>query len=447
MLRVPIFVVASIVLVLPSVDAVMLSILSTFTDSMILAPLTRAGNLPFRRLCCDFGCKVSMGEMVYARHLLQGDPVEKARLRRAPNEGTFGVQIATNNVEEGVAAMKIAKEEGADFVDINCGCPIFEATRRGLGSALLRNPKRLGGLVDGLVNSGVDIPVTVKIRLGTDDKNINVLDVAEEIVGAGAAALTIHGRSAQQRYSSAADWGKIKEVVETVAGSGTLVVGNGDIVSYGDKRRRIDETGVDAVMVGRGAMEKPWIFDNTGWEPDLKERVEVYRRLAWYSKEHFGDDDKGKRKAFFFLPFHWEFFCRYHPDKTDMQGRRDTGSIDDMDPLYRLMSCRDTRAHKIISDLLWDSGGDAEAVAMLSRYAEGADFAAIWNGERGDNDEQEVEELSNFPNEEKKIRKRRTVKPKRSPEDIEQVRAERKAKRERLGITDFKHVSGKRRGS
>ena len=115
-----------------------------FRDQMVLAPLTRGGNLPFRRLCADFGCKVSMGEMVYARNLLHGDAVEHARLRKAKNEHLFGVQIATNNVEEAVAALKLIKTAGAaDFVDLNCGCPINEATRRGLGSALLRNPNRL----------------------------------------------------------------------------------------------------------------------------------------------------------------------------------------------------------------------------------------------------------------------------------------------------------------
>ena len=107
------------------------------SGKMILAPLTRGGNLPFRRLCSDFGMEASLSEMIYARSLLKGDAVEQARLRRASNEQFYGVQIATNSVSEGISAIKEAEKAGADFCDLNCGCPIFEATRRGLGSSLL----------------------------------------------------------------------------------------------------------------------------------------------------------------------------------------------------------------------------------------------------------------------------------------------------------------------
>ena len=97
------------------------SIATQLQGQMILAPLTRGGNLPFRRLCADFGCEAAMGEMVFARHLLKGDPIEHARLRRAPNEPLYGVQIATNNVEEGVGAAEFAAKSGADWIDLNCG--------------------------------------------------------------------------------------------------------------------------------------------------------------------------------------------------------------------------------------------------------------------------------------------------------------------------------------
>jgi tRNA-dihydrouridine synthase 3 len=227
-----------------------------FRDQMVLAPLTRGGNLPFRRLCADFGCKVSMGEMVYARNLLHGDAVEHARLRKAKNEHLFGVQIATNNVEEAVAALKLIKTAGAaDFVDLNCGCPINEATRRGLGSALLRNPNRLAELVSGIVEANVGLPLTVKVRLGADNKN-NVMRVSQEVRDAGASALTIHGRTAQQRYSNAADWDEIARVVAASVDSDMLVVGNGDILTHENARSRMESTGVDSVMVGRGALEK-----------------------------------------------------------------------------------------------------------------------------------------------------------------------------------------------
>ena len=185
---------------------------------MILAPLTRGGNLPFRRLCVDYGMEVSFGEMVYARNLLKEaqrgrNGPEQARLRRAPNEQFFGVQIATNDIEEGLAAAKIVAESGADFIDLNCGCPIYEATRRNLGSALLRNPERLASLVEGLAG-GSSLPVSVKVRLAAMGGEVNINEVAGALYEAGAAALTIHGRTASDRYTKAADWAVIACVVD-----------------------------------------------------------------------------------------------------------------------------------------------------------------------------------------------------------------------------------------
>ncbi|GMH87030.1 hypothetical protein TrVE_jg13491 [Triparma verrucosa] len=407
---------------------------------MILAPLTRGGNLPFRRLCCDFGCKVSMGEMIFARYLLQNDPVERARLRRSSNEHCFGVQIATNDAEEGVAAMKLAREAGADFVDLNCGCPINEATRRGLGSALLRNPKKLGDLVERMTRGTPDIPLTVKIRLGTSDNCINVLDVADHVTAAGAAALTIHGRSAMERYSSAADWEKIEEVKNAV-GSRIKVIGNGDIVSYAEGQRRIATSGVDGVMVGRGALESPWIFDENGWEPDAAQRVNIYRRLAVYMKEHFGDDARGKRMASYFLPWHFEFLCRHRPGKVSLQDR--LSEFDDMPPLESLLACKNPAAHKRIADILWESGADTDAKSSLFEFAESKTFSDIQNNQYTPTNP--LAELANIPKEDKKVRKRKAPKPKRTQDEIDKVRAERKAKREAAGITDFKHDDGKRR--
>ena len=185
---------------------------------MILAPLTRGGNLPFRRLCVDYGMEVSFGEMVFARNLLKEHKrshsgVEHSRLRRAPNEKFFGVQIATNNIEEGLAAARIVAESGADFIDLNCGCPIYEATRRNLGSALLRKPERLAGLVEGLV-AGSALPLSVKVRLAAMGGEVNIDEVAGLMYHAGAAALTIHGRTATDRCAKAADWARVRLTLE-----------------------------------------------------------------------------------------------------------------------------------------------------------------------------------------------------------------------------------------
>jgi tRNA-dihydrouridine synthase 3 len=172
---------------------------------LILAPLTRGGNLPFRQLCADFGCEAAVSEMVFARSLVGrngggkgAQKAEKTRLRRAANEPLFGVQIATNNIAEGVAAARLAQEAGASFLSLNVGCPIYEATRRGLGAAMLRKPTKLARLVAGLV-AETDLPVEVKIRTGPGESNINAGFVAALMEAAGAAVVTIHGRTMEQR--------------------------------------------------------------------------------------------------------------------------------------------------------------------------------------------------------------------------------------------------------
>jgi tRNA-dihydrouridine synthase 3 len=168
----------------------------TFQDAikgqLLLAPLTKGGNLPFRRLCVDFGCNVTVSEMVFARFLLKRNPVEKARLRRHESEKLFGVQIATNQIQEGVNAGRLAYEAGADFIDLNCGCPIHETWKRGLGAALLRKPAKLERLVRGIAD-GVPLPLTVKIRLGAGSSEAPAQALAEACERAGAAAVIIHG--------------------------------------------------------------------------------------------------------------------------------------------------------------------------------------------------------------------------------------------------------------
>jgi len=147
----------------------------------VLAPLTRAGTAPFRALCRRHGADATMGEMIFARQLCKGDRREQARLRRPEAETLFGAQIATNQISEGVAACVLAEEAGAAWVDLNCGCPIYEATRRGLGSALLRKPAKLARLVGGLVE-GSPLPVSVKIRLSpAGNKDVNALEHIEAL--------------------------------------------------------------------------------------------------------------------------------------------------------------------------------------------------------------------------------------------------------------------------
>lgn len=264
-----------------------------FRGRVLLAPLTKGGNLPFRRLCLAHGCTVTMGEMAYAYQVVRRSKSELALLRKHAEETCFGAQIAANRPADAIAAGLAAVERGASWVDLNCGCPIHEATRRGLGSALLRSPRKLSRLVAGIAE-GSPLPLTVKIRLGVTDSSANYDVMVPALVAAGAAAVTIHGRSGEGRYKKAADWGAIERVATSLNmmssdSSSSLppppIIGNGDVLTYFEAQQRLRTPGVSAVMIGRGALIRPWIFaevrSGREWLPDAGERVtRIYRRLV-----------------------------------------------------------------------------------------------------------------------------------------------------------------------
>jgi tRNA-dihydrouridine synthase 3 len=284
---------------------------SPFQDKVVLAPLTVGGNLPFRRLCAEMGADVTVGEMAVVRKLLRGSSAEYALLRSHPSEAFFGVQLADNKPESLAEGARLAESRGARFVDLNCGCPIDQITRKGLGASLLRKPGRLGRLV-AAAKAAVSVPVTVKLRIGWSEDKVNVSDVARACEENGAAAIVIHGRTRDQRYGKAADW----DLVGRVAAERTVpVIGNGDILTPYEARERRKRSGVRSVMLGRGALIKPWLFreirEDRDWLPTPQERLDLLHRLAAYMREHFGDDERGRGRAMRFLPWHLNFFCRY----------------------------------------------------------------------------------------------------------------------------------------
>ncbi|HLU39443.1 MAG TPA: tRNA-dihydrouridine synthase family protein, partial [Planctomycetota bacterium] len=284
-----------------------------FRGHTILAPLTRGGNLPFRRLCVALGAKVTVSEMAYARQLLQGSGSERALLRKHASESCFGVQIAASNPDDAVRAGALAVERGAAFVDLNAGCPIHDVVRRGMGATLLQRPATLARIA-GAMARALPVPVTVKIRTGWCEGDVNAPQVAQRLEEVGVAAIAVHGRTREQRYSRAADWDLIARIAAERA---IPVVGNGDILTHYEARRRAYESACASLMVGRGALIKPWIFTEIErgeeWLPTARERVALYLRFVSFLKEHFGDDERGKKKAMYFLPWHLGFFCRYRP--------------------------------------------------------------------------------------------------------------------------------------
>jgi tRNA-dihydrouridine synthase 3 len=358
-----------------------------FPHDVILAPLTRGGNLPFRRLCADFGAKVTFSEMAYAHKLVQGSGREMALLRSHASEQHFGVQIATHKPELAAEAAAIAEAHGAKFVDLNCGCPIDDAVKRGMGARLLQRTAVLAETVKLMVGA-VKVPVTVKIRTGFQQGKENYDLVGRLVEEAGAAAVTLHGRTREQRYSKAADWEKVGEMV---ASRGIPVYGNGDILTWYEAETRRATSHAAGIMLGRGPLTKPWIFQEIAERREMafnaEERVQIYHRLAGYFKEHFGDDEIGHRRTMYFLPWHFSFLSRYvhlpeavwaeravgHPLLQTRDAAPNPGP--DADVLEHALADGSGEVHQEIAQILWEAADAAEATSRI-REAYAARLAA-----------------------------------------------------------------------
>jgi len=300
-----------------------------FRGRLVMAPMSRGTDLPFRRLVGEYGCEVAVGEMAYAHKIVKRDRAEIPLIRRHPSERIFGVQLAGKVPETMAEAARIAQDEGADFVDVNLGCPIDEATRRGFGAALLQRASRVAAIVEAM-KKAVTVPVTVKMRLGWSSEKPTYLKVAQAAADAGADAIGLHARSRAQRYRRPADWSHVTALVESVR---VPVIGNGDLFGGVDARRRLAESGCAAVMIGRWALAKPWVFrewtEGRAIDVDAEARVAVLRRYVELCRELHGDDDRGRARVRRFLAFHQDFFARYRrggrEDAVNAEDPRDWG--------------------------------------------------------------------------------------------------------------------------
>lgn len=350
-----------------------------FRGRVFLAPLTKGGNLPFRRLCVAHGCEVTMGEMAYAYQVVKRSKSELALLRKHPEETCFGAQIAASRPADAIAAGNAAAERGAAWVDLNCGCPIHDIVKRGMGATMLQRPTQLAKLVAEMVK-GIPVPVSVKIRLGWSESEQNASEVAAAIEDAGAAALCVHGRTREQRYSRAADWDAIARIA---AERSIPVIGNGDLLTWYETEARWRQSGVASVMIGRGALIKPWIFreiaEKKAWEPTAEERLLVYHDLAQRMRTHFRDDEKGKERAMRFLPWHFEFFCRYRPlsapefvesaQRHPLMQTRFADNEQGLPLLERLLRDPRPEMHTRLAELLWATTAADEVVAAATALA------------------------------------------------------------------------------
>ncbi|CCH46122.1 tRNA-dihydrouridine synthase [Wickerhamomyces ciferrii] len=301
----------------------------------ILSPLTTVGNLPYRRLMKTLGCDVTYSEMALTLPLIQGTNSEWA-LPKAHNTEYpgFGVQIATAKPWQAAKASEIIGKlcPSVSELNLNSGCPIDLLYRQGSGSGLLDQPAKFLRILNSMNYCSGEIPTTVKIRMGTKDNHPIAHNLVKRIVKeTQTAAVTLHGRSRQQRYTREANWDYIGEVGKVLRKTEQELeddkdrkdfqrinfVGNGDCFNFDDWYKAVENPYIDSVMIARGALIKPWIFEEIESQQYLDksatERLEIIQKYAQFAMEHWGTDEYGIALSRRFLCEFLSFFHRYIP--------------------------------------------------------------------------------------------------------------------------------------
>ncbi|WP_394667806.1 tRNA dihydrouridine synthase DusB [Halosquirtibacter xylanolyticus] len=225
---------------------------------LFLAPMEDVTYKSFRYMCKKFGADVMYTEFVSSEALIRDIAKTKKKMTLFEFDRPVGIQIFGHNIESMVEAAKIAEESNPDIIDINFGCPMKKIVNRGAGSGMFQDVPKMVEMTRQIVNA-VNKPVTVKTRLGWDDNSKVIVDVAEQLQDTGIAALTLHGRTRKQLYTGEADWDWIAKVKNN-SRMHIPIIGNGDINGPLKAKECLEQSGVDGLMIGRGAIGRPWIF-------------------------------------------------------------------------------------------------------------------------------------------------------------------------------------------
>lgn len=301
----------------------------------ILAPMAGVSDRAYRELCVRFGAAYCVSEMVSSKALSFNSKKSEELMEISDLERPCGIQIFGDDPKCMADAAKHALENKPDIIDINMGCPAPKISSNGSGSALMKNPRLCGEIVKA-VTAVTDIPVTVKIRKGWDDDSVNAVEVAKICESAGAAAITVHGRTRQQYYKPPVDYDIIRAVRESVS---VPVIANGDIDSAEKAKEVMDITGCDLVMIGRATLGNPWIFSQINaylenpnvkiHTPDLEERlgvmIEHIGKMVEYKGEHMAMLQARKLVVGYFKGM-----------KGAAALRNEAGKIKTLDDLYEL---------------------------------------------------------------------------------------------------------------
>lgn len=305
---------------------------------LFLAPMEDVTDSPFRTICRRKGASIVYTEFISSEAIIRENDHAMHKMDFQEEERPFGVQIFGGREEAMQGAAQIAEQNDPDVVDINFGCPVYKIVKKGAGSACLKDLAMMERMAGTVVDAVKTKPVTVKTRLGWDDRSIRIQEVGLMLQDLGVKALTVHARTRCQKYKGDARWEWLKKLKDT-PGLEIPIIGNGDVTTPQDAKQMFEETGVDGVMIGRGAIGNPWIFERTRHyletgellpEPTVTERLELCAEQLRRSVKHHGE-----RYGVIIMKKHYgQYLKGVHNSR---QLRADIMKESEMDPILDLL--------------------------------------------------------------------------------------------------------------